>query len=624
MRPASSVLVALLVVAAAVGAVALVATDPAPPDAPDVTAPGTFDSAADFDAYRSAALDRYGSGYAGISPVGFTVTVADSAAVGAPEASAPTATGRVSGTNVQVPGIDEPDIVKTDGEYAYVSPGDWNRYYRPDVAPETSVLSLRPPEDANRIASIDDSGRLLRVDDTLVVIGANAVTGYSVADPSTPERTWTHALDGRVVAGRLADGQVYLVIASGIPQRPCPVEPMAGVATPCTEVYHPGALVPVQATYSVVRLDPATGETGDSVSFVGSHDSTVYMSNESAYVTTTSPPARGQVMLEFLLSDATDVLPEKDVAHLREVRQANLSDAALAAEANHVLDRFYATLSEDRRRAVHERLADRYREYTADHLREFTTTHVMKVSVPDLAVEASGSVPGRPLNQFAMDEHDGHLRIATTVSAPRVRWQGANTSNDVYVLDDALARTGSVQGMSDGQRVYAVRFVGDTGYVVTFRQVDPLHVLDLSDPQHPVERGALKLPGFSRYLHPLSEDRLLGIGEEDGQVKAVVFDVSTPTDPTVEASRVLPARYSAIERTHHAFLQDPRHDVFFLPTERGGEILSTTDLSTRASVSLRDPRRAFYVDDSLYVVGGERVVVLNETTWDRVGTVPLR
>jgi hypothetical protein len=230
-------------------------------------------------------------------------------------------------------------------------------------------------------------------------------------------------------------------------------------------------------------------------------------------------------------------------------------------------------------------------------------------------------VPGVVLNQFSFDVHEGHLRVATTVGE---RLPGVESANDVYTLDaTTLEQEGSVTGMSEGQRVYGVRFQGDRGYVVTFRQVDPLHVLDLSDPANPTEEGFVKLPGYSSYLHPLGDGRVMGIGEEDGRVKAVIFDVSDPADPRVAESRVLDARWSAVSRTHHAFTYDARHGVAFLPTPEGGYVLSTEDLSTEKRVAVRNPRRARYVGDHLFVFGVDRAAVLDETDWSRVTTVDL-
>ena len=175
--------------------------------------------------------------------------------------------------------------------------------------------------------------------------------------------------------------------------------------------------------------------------------------------------------------------------------------------------------------------------------------------------------------------------------------------------------------MGETERIYSVRFVGDRGYVVTYRRIDPFHVLDLSDPDDPELAGELKLPGYSTYLHPLGDDRVLGVGEQDGKVKLVVFDVSDPADPTIAESRVLDARWSAVARSHHAFLLDPRHEVFFLPTETGGQVFDY-DLDRVTRIDVRNPRRAVYVGDHLYVAGDDMVVV-DERTWERVTRVDL-
>ena len=115
----------------------------------------------------------------------------------------------------------------------------------------------------------------------------------------------------------------------------------------------------------------------------------------------------------------------------------------------------------------------------------------------------SGTVQGYILNQFSMDEYQGNLRVATTT------W---NNDNALYVLDKSMNTIGSVTGLAKGESIYSVRFMGDKGYIVTFRTMDPLFVFDLSDPTKPVVTGELKIPGFSNYLHPVGENLILGIG----------------------------------------------------------------------------------------------------------------
>jgi uncharacterized secreted protein with C-terminal beta-propeller domain len=233
------------------------------------------------------------------------------------------------------------------------------------------------------------------------------------------------------------------------------------------------------------------------------------------------------------------------------------------------------------------------------------------------------TVPGRPLNQWSMDQYEGTLRVATTLPG----YRGVESDNAIYTFDnESLERLGAVEGMGRGQEVYAARYVGETAYLVTFRQVDPLHVVDLSDPSDPVERGNLELPGFSTYLHPIDDDHILGIGEEDGTVKAVLFDVSEPTNPTIADEQILAAQWSAIRDTHHAFTIDRRHGVFVLPTGNDAVVMDYTNASLDVEREIRTDEpatRARYVGDHLYVFAGDAVVVVDEETWETETTLRL-
>ena len=115
------------------------------------------------------------------------------------------------------------------------------------------------------------------------------------------------------------------------------------------------------------------------------------------------------------------------------------------------------------------------------------------------------------------------------------------------------------------ERVYSARFIQDKGYVVTFRQTDPFYVLDLSDPASPKLAGELKIPGYSSYLHPITKDKIIGIGKEGQNVKVSLFDASDPANPQEVSKYTLSEYWSDILNTHHAFLMDEKHGVFFLP-----------------------------------------------------------
>jgi len=544
---------------------------------------------------------------------------------------------RVSGTNVQVAGLQEPDRLKTDDSHVYYAP-DRDRHrpvprrsdgqYRPREDGGTYVVSAESPADPAEVAAINTSGRLFRSGDTLVVIEDDRLLGYDMSDPADPARTWSKSLEDEVVTARLANGTVYLVTRSDVSmEEPCPIEPLDGeAAVACTDVYRPDRQVPVDATYSALTLDAATGAVGDTVAFVGTSDNTaVYMSANALYVTYTHRSNEGDLRLDFLLDTQDDRLPAWAIGRLREIRGYNISAESKRREADQVLTRWLSTLDPDRRERIGSEIRNDYRSYLADRQRDLLTTGVVRVGVsgPNLTVESVGTVPGRPLNQFSLSEHEGALRITTTVPAAG----SAQSANDLYTLDsETLERRGEVTGMGINEEVFGVRYAGETAYIVTFRRIDPFHVVDLSDPDDPEEVGELELPGFSTYLHPIDDDHVLGIGEESGQVKAVLFDVSDPADPTIADDYVLDARRSAVADSHHAFLLDRKHGVFVLPTSDGATVVDYTDgdLSLETTVATDGPAdRSMYVDDYLYVFDRSGITVVDEPTWNRTATVDL-
>jgi uncharacterized secreted protein with C-terminal beta-propeller domain len=680
-------LAALLTVALAAGGVGAMLVDQAATEPTDTTQTepesgvSTFDSVEDFRSYLREAEAARGSGFTnarGAQVAANTeVEEADGAATrGDAGADAPArtpsavpaeddageaaasaggaATGpdrRASDTNVQVEGIDEPDVLKTTPETLYYSTEERHVHHRPRGGSDDRVrtdegvrlINASDPAAPEVASRLDVSGRLLLANDTLLVFDGDRLVGYDVSDRSNPEQAWSKNLEARVVAARLHAGTVYLVTADRVHRgEPCPVRPMEGVSVPCTEVHHPSRPVPVDATYTVSLLDPEDGSVADSTSFVGNGgQSVVYVSANSVYVTYPQPVDRADMMAEFLVTEGADHLDDETVARIEEIRGYDLSPRAKRYEIRHALRQWRAGLNASERPEAEDALQEEMRSWAAEHKREFEQTGIVAFDVegadtdtPTVEAGATGSVPGRPLNQFSLDEHEGQFRIATTVGGA----MGTDSENDLYVMDaDDLSVTGSVQGMGVTERIYSVRYVGDEAYVVTFRRIDPFHVVDLSDPQNPTVEGELKLPGFSSYLHPLEDDRVLGIGEEDGKVKLVIFDVSDPSNPTIADERVLDRRFSAVADSHHAFLMDRRHGVFFLPTdgdrrvrpvleedgvaaERGGEgyVFSYEDgLEEVTTVETEGPaKRAAYVGDHLYVFGESSLTVVDETTWE--------
>jgi hypothetical protein len=208
---------------------------------------------------------------------------------------------------------------------------------------------------------------------------------------------------------------------------------------------------------------------------------------------------------------------------------------------------------------------------------------------------AGGSVPGYLVDQYAMSEWGGYLRIATTTgtswSLADGRPTGARLSSSaVYVLTTSgpvMRLAGAVGGLGAGERIYSVRFEGPVGYVVTFRQTDPLYTVDLSDPGRPHVVGRLDLTGYSSYLHPTSGTQLIGIGQQadalghKGGTQVSLFDVSDLASPQLLSTFALSRTHSAAEFNPHAFLYWPATHLVVVPIQ----------MATRAprQVSVADP-----------------------------------
>ncbi|MEV4131041.1 beta-propeller domain-containing protein [Dactylosporangium sp. NPDC049742] len=223
---------------------------------------------------------------------------------------------------------------------------------------------------------------------------------------------------------------------------------------------------------------------------------------------------------------------------------------------------------------------------------------------------ASGEVPGWLLNQYSMSEWDGHLRIATTMSADNT------TASAVYVLrrdGGRLTEAGRVDGLGKGERIYSVRFIGTTGYVVTFRQTDPLYTLDLRDPAAPKVVGELKIPGYSAYLHPAGDGRLLGLGQDanaQGRVQGMqvsLFDVRDPAHPSRVAQFKRQGGSSEAEYDPHAFLYWAPLGLLAVPVWRDTQpavlVLKVGDSAITEAGAITHPGRYTAIRRSL-IIGG--------------------
>lgn len=228
--------------------------------------------------------------------------------------------------------------------------------------------------------------------------------------------------------------------------------------------------------------------------------------------------------------------------------------------------------------------------------RSYTYMHKFDITDPSRATYvASGGVDGYLLNQFSMDEHEGFLRVATTIdrwSENSDGWFDVDTTNRITVLGERsghLIEVGATRELAENERIQSARFMGNKGYLVTFETVDPLFTVDLSDPQNPRVIGELKIPGFSSYMHPLDENHILAIGvhlpepDSEGRVdwsqrhmKLSVFDVSDFAHPRQKFEQTIGTAHGWSEAAweHKAFNYFPERHMLAVPfsdyTSNGG------------------------------------------------------
>ena len=468
------------------------------------------------------------SAAAGVAQPGMPVPVATAA----PAPPAVADAEAFSGTNVQEAGVDEADLVKTDGRRLYVATGGVLRVF------DVTGAAPRP---LGRLALEGAEHQLLLRGSRLLVLAAARsgvlLTEVDVSDPAAPRVARTMELAGRLAGARLTGGTARVVVASS--PEPIPVA-------------DPVALRALARRQPTSRWLPRT-----------TIRSRITRRTFRRAVVPCSHVRRPQAFSGLdLLSVLTIDLDRGLYSVGRQAVMAGAQDVYASPSSLVVATRRYAagtpegtTLSGG-----------------------VTELHVFDAAAePRTPYRASGTVPGFVLNQFALSEHEGALRVATTLQAPWTPDAGAQSESIVTVLrpaGDRLATVGRVGGLGRGERIYGVRFLGDRGYLVTFRQVDPLYVLDLSDPESPRVRGELKITGYSAYLHPVSPTRLLGVGQEateEGRLQGPqvsLFDVGDPAQPKLLARAGLGAYgWSAAEQDHHAFLWWSPARIAVLPVD---------------------------------------------------------
>ena len=448
-----------------------------------------------------------------------------------------------SRTNVQVEGVDEADIVKTDGKYIYNF--STNRLIITDAFPIESakILSKTELQGLQPLEMFVQGDKLLVFGSTSYDYyngevrtlktsrhpyyggGSTVIQLFDISDRENPKLEKEISFEGGYLTSRLVGSNAYFVINSypryyiqeSDENSIIPLMKIDGVEKPIAKATEIGYLPPMPASsfITIASLNLESKEFQKET--VAGRAESVFASQNSIYLAGTA----------WLAPDTPIVAP---------VERAIVGDS------------------------------------------EKTIINKFGLQEGKIGFIAQGSVPGHVLNQFSMDEFESNFRIATTLG--QVSQFNSQSSNNLYVLDSNMQTIGKLEALAPGEKIYSARFMGKKAYLVTFKKVDPLFVIDLSTPTEPKVLGKLKIPGYSDYLHPIDETHIIGVGKEAiastygdfawyQGMKLAVFDVSDVSNP-VEMHKITigdRGTDSFALQNHKAFLYDKEKELLVLPIQ---------------------------------------------------------
>lgn len=548
-------------------------------------------TAANAQTYGLSTLD-HGGVYNGSVPVGLAP------APGAPAAAGAEKSANTSTTNIQEPGVDEPDIVKTDGDRLITVTDGVLRVIDTATRTVTGTLDLTVYSGwQGAQLLVDGSHALVTLNQGL---SAGPEPGPAIARPLNPasgQSTYLFVnLDGQpTVTGSLRASGSYLdarmigstvrLVVSSNPVINLPVSAYNGTATAKGEIQKTIRQAPLSAWLPKYSISVGASTTTRTVACSRVSHPTKFSGTSMLTVYT--------LQMNNLSADPSPVTVAAD----GDTVYANTSSLYIASNP----DWFCCDTSTNQNTEIHR-------------------FDITGFGLPTYL--GSGVVPGRLLSSYSLSDDGGYLRIATTSGEND---GSAGASNSVFVLaDDTLKVIGHVDGLGKGERIYAVRFMGPMAYVVTFRQTDPLYVVDLHDPSAPKVVGALTLSGVSNYLHDVGNGRLLGVGQqitagEGSGVQVSLFDVSSASNPKRVDNLVVPNTPWALNFDPHTFLYWQPTGLVVVPAQswsgsESGRVLVVRldgDHLTKLGL-LANPRPASLPDDGQ---GIQRSLIVNGDLW---------
>ena len=536
-------------------------------------------------------------------------TISEEASSGVPVPDGKGGGDDYSTTNVQVAGVDEGDIVKTDGEYIYAISG--NEVVIAKAYPaDGSEITARIKVDSTSVSGIYLSGNKLAVYgqnydiykmkdyENLPLKRRNEqftfFKVYDISDRSNPREERSVDFEGGYTNSRMIGNYIYFVTSnySYYPyydddESPIPIILENGeIVSGGEERAFPNIYyfdIPYYSynfmTVSAVNIADSSQEINNEIYLLDSSQNNMFVSKDNIYITFVKRISEEELMIDIVKEVILPKLSEKNRKRIEEIEKAEnyiLSPQEKIAKIMIIMEGFNKSLTEEEQKEIEKELEEKAKQKYEDISKELEKTIIHKIGIDGgaLKYKTAGEVPGVILNQFSMDEDKGYFRIATTKNRSWSSfgdWEERESYSNLFVLDEKMKIVGRVEKLAEGERIYSVRFMQNRAYLVTFKQVDPLFVIDLSSPTNPKVLGELKIPGYSSYLHPYDETTLIGLGKDSGdwdaKLKLSLFDVSSVGDPKEIGTYVLEGERSdsIALYDHKAFLFSKDKNLLVIP-----------------------------------------------------------
>ncbi|MBI5389912.1 beta-propeller domain-containing protein [Candidatus Woesearchaeota archaeon] len=565
-----------------------------------------------------------------------------------------------STTNIQVAGVDEADIIKTDGSFIYLINQNQLTIVDAQPAAETKVIATLPFTGTPRDLFINDGKLVLFLEsyEQKLIFPEYSplpypsyqqnteVLVFDIGNKEKPRLINNVSLEGSYFQARMIGNVVYWVTQQNVYSGPIIHEPLMKMETGRTgrvfspTVYH--FRNPEQNyifnTVASLNLD---NENVNAETYLLGYGNTLYVSQDNLYITYQKQVYDENEQKKQFEEVLLPLLPSEVAAKVRAASVWNEKAVAL--------EEFYNSMTEQEQGAFAEKVAEAQDEYQAKQAaaRDRTVIHKIALNNGDIRYVDQTEVPGSLLNQFSLDEENGYLRVATTT---RLWARHLIQYNNVVVFDSSLKEVGRLENIAENESIYSTRFMGDKLYMVTFKRIDPLFVVDLSSPTTPKIIGELKIPGYSDYLHPYDATHVIGIGKETGTnewggtstkgVKIALFDVSDVSNPRVVQSMEIgdAGSDSSVSQDHKAFLFDKEKQLMVIPirkvTTRGTYVdnddvwygayvftITQDGFTERGQVQHgggkgrwywdwnAEVKRSLYIGDALYTLSGKELKV---------------